>query len=208
MKDINSKYYAENADSFIENTFSCDMSVQYAFFFKHLRNPEEILDLGFGSGRDSIYFQSKGIKVVAVDPVEEFCQRGRELGIETVVCASAQTMDFHHRFDGIWACASLLHVNDNELVDALSSCREALKDDGVMYASFKYGSFRGERNGRYFIDLNEETIKPFVEKAGLKIVDVLLTTDVRPENETKWLNLILVKTVVNMPGEFKAKEGK
>lgn len=193
MKDINSKYYTEHADSFIENTFSCDMSAQYAFFFKHLKDPKEILDLGFGSGRDSLYFQSKGINVVAVDPVEEFCRRGRELGIETVVCASAQTMDFHHRFDGIWACASLLHVNDAELVEALASCREALKEGGIMYASFKYGSFRGERNGRYFIDLNEETIKPFVEKAGLRIVDILLTTDVRPENETKWLNLILAR---------------
>ncbi len=32
----------------------------------------------------------------------------------------------------------------------------ALKDDGVIYTSFKDGTFEGERNGRYFTDFTEK----------------------------------------------------
>lgn len=196
MKNYTLEYYQKNAEEFIDRTFSVDMSSRYEFFLRHLPNPKTILDLGFGSGRDSLYFQSRGIEVTSLDPVEEFCNRGKQLGLKHVICGTAQTMDFKDCFDGIWACASLLHLSDSELVQALNACKNALKDDGIMYASFKYGAYRGERNGRYFIDLNEQTVIPFLEQTGMRIVDILITGDARHDVDTKWLNLILRKQSV------------
>ena len=188
----NNEYYEKNKDSFIENTINCDMSVQYNFFEKHLINAKTILDLGFGSGRDSLYFKDK-YEVYSMDPVESFCEHGKKIGLKNVILGDAQSMDYTSKFDGIWACASLLHVPSNELSGVFKKCFKSLKNNGVMYASFKYGFFEGDKNGRFYCDLNEESLKKYIANTGFVIKEILLTTDVRPDRNEKWLNVILIK---------------
>ena len=191
---INSDYYDKNAESFIAETFECDMSTQYSFFENELHNGSKtILDLGFGSGRDSLYFMKKGFEVYAIDPSKAFCDKAREKGIKNIYQMTAQEMDFVNLFDGIWACASLLHVPSKDLQSVFAKCAKSLKNNGVMYASFKYGDFEGERNGREFLDLDENTLIPFLTGTGLYLKKVLITEDVRPDKATKWLNVILNK---------------
>lgn len=189
---INSKYYNENKDSFIENTINCDMSFQYNYFLKHMNKSGTILDLGFGSGRDMMYFNKLGYSVIGIDTTDSFVSIMKDKGFE-VYLTTAQEMNFENKFDGIWACASLLHVPSNELELAFKKCEKALKDDGVLYCSFKYGTYEGERNGRIFTDLNELLISNYLENTQLVIVDTMITTDVRPDREEKWLNCILKK---------------
>jgi len=191
--NINSKYYNENSQAFIQDTFKCDMSEQYNFFEKYLNNAKTIMDLGFGSGRDSLYFMSKGYDVTSIDPTIAFCENAKKIGIKNVYQMTAQEIDFENQFDAIWACASLLHVPSKELNDVFKRCAKSLKQNGIMYASFKYGEFEGERNGREFLDLNEESLKTYLVNTGLEIIDILITEDVRPERTTKWLNVILKK---------------
>lgn len=184
-----SNFYEDNAKAFIDDTFNCDMSFQYNLFEKYLNNAEKIMDLGFGSGRDSLYFMSKGYDVYAIDPSESFCINAKKLGIKNVYNLYAQDIDFENMFDGIWACASLLHVSSKDLNFVFKKCSKALKKNGIIYASFKYGEF--EKNGRYFLDLNESTINNYLKETNLKIKEYIITEDVRPDNSTKWLNVIL-----------------
>lgn len=190
---INSEYYQNHANEFISDTLNCDMSVQYAFFEKYLLPGQSLMDLGCGSGRDSRYFKNRGYDVTAVDPTEAFCQNTRALGIEKVYQLYAQQLEFEDEFDGIWACASLLHVPSEELGAVFGRCCRALKENGVMYVSFKYGSYEGERNGREFTDLNEELLDHYLENSGLKRLETLISEDVRPQRTTRWLNAILKK---------------
>lgn len=191
-----SNYYNENSKAFIDDTFTCDMSSQYNFFEQYLNNAKTILDLGFGSGRDSLYFQNKDYEVYSIDPTLEFCNNAKKMGLKHVYQMTAQKMNFKDLFDGIWACASLLHVSSNELNDTFKKCSNALKENGIMYASFKYGIFEGERHGRYFLDLNEESIKKHLKGTNLSIIDMLVTEDVRKDKETKWLNIIFKKVKI------------
>lgn len=71
----------------------------------------------------------------------------------------------------------------------------ALKDNGVVYTSFKHGSFEGERNGRYFTDFTIGDFEKYLHGIPeLQIEDYWITGDVRPgRDEEKWLNLILRK---------------
>lgn len=193
MMNINSKYYEDNANIFINDTFSCDMTIQYNFFEKELNNAKVIMDLGFGSGRDSLYFMSKGYEVYAIDPTLAFCDNAKKLGIKNVYNLYAQDIEFENMFDGIWACASLLHIPSSELNLVFKKCSKALKNNGIMYVSFKYGSFEGDRNGRFFLDLDEEVLKKYLVDTNLTIIDTLITEDVRPDKTTKWLNVILRK---------------
>ena len=186
-------YYKEKKDEFINSTINCDMSFHYNFFEKYLREDAQIiLDIGFGSGRDSLYF-SKKYEVYSIDPVEEFCIHAKELGLKNVSCLKVQEMEYNDMFDGIWACASLLHIPTYEMVDVLKKCYLALKENGVMYCSFKHGDFEGERNGRFFTDLIEERFRQFVGKTNFTILEVYITEDVRSEKSERWLNVILRK---------------
>ena len=71
----------------------------------------------------------------------------------------------------------------------------ALKEHGIIYTSFKYGTFEGERNGRFFTDFTEETFRKFVADVdGIRIEETWITGDVRPgRGDERWLNLILRK---------------
>ena len=104
-------------------------------------------------------------------------------------------LDEIEKYDGIWAGASILHLPQNELQMVFRKMVRALKRDGIIYTSFKYGDFEGERNGRYFIDFTEEKFNKFILNIeNVKLKEEWITCDVRPgRGEEKWLNLILQK---------------
>ncbi len=121
-----------------------------------------VLDFGCGSGRDAKYFIDKGLEVTATDGSEELCKLASEYAGIPVRCMLFQELDDVERYDGIWACSSILHLPKDELRPVLKKMTKALKPDGIIYTSFKYGDFEGERNGRYFTDFTEESFAEFM----------------------------------------------
>ncbi len=106
-----------------------------------------------------------------------------------------EELDKKEKYDGIWACASILHLSKNDLKITFRNMSRALKLNGVIYTSFKYGSFEGYRNERYFTDFVEELFREFIKEfPELDIEDLWITADVRKgRGEEKWLNTILRK---------------
>ncbi len=189
---MNEKYYQEHFNEFIVDTSNANMKELYNFFEKHIKKGMKILDVGFGSARDIKHFSSK-YDVYGIDVVDEFVNHAKKLGFNQVYKQSILDITFQNTFDAIWACASLLHIEKETLNQAFKKCDNSLKEDGIMYCSFKYGTFIGERNGRYYIDLTEESIKEYLKDTNFKIIDSLVTIDVRPNRNEKWLNIILKK---------------
>lgn len=196
MSNINTLfYYDEKAKEFCENTVNADVSPQRDRFLSYLNEGASILDFGCGSGRDTKAFLDLGYKVEAIDGSVELCKTASEYtGIE-VKNMLFQDLNDVEKYDGIWACSSILHVSKADLKSVLKKMVTALKDDGVIYTSFKYGDFEGERNGRYFSDFTEESFREYISDCSdVSIVDSWITGDVRPgRGEEKWLNLILKK---------------
>lgn len=190
MSNNTINYYNTNVNTYVESTINVDMNNQYSFFEKYLKG-NCILDLGFGSGRDSLHFMYAGYDVYAVDPSEGFCKHAREVGIPNVYQMTAQEISFENQFDGIWACASLLHVPYDELNDVFKACRRALKENGTMYASFKFGDTEREVNGRTFTDMTIDRLNEVLSDCGLVIIDSYESLDNRPGVEDRWLNVIL-----------------
>ena len=188
-------YYNQNAENFIANTQNADMHPTQERFLRLLDANTSILDFGCGSGRDTKYFLEKGYQVTATDGSAELCRLASEfIGIK-VKEMLFQELDAMNQYDGIWACSSILHLPKKELLPVIQKMCEALKDNGIIYTSFKYGYFEGERNGRYFTDFTEKTFREYIEKVPeLTIEEAWITSDVRPgRGEEKWLNLILRK---------------
>lgn len=188
-------YYNLNAKNFIENTQDVDMHLAQDKFLHLLNEGSAILDFGCGSGRDARYFLDKGYQVTATDGSVELCRLASDFtGIEVKKMLFEELNEID-TYDGIWACSSILHLPKNELLSVIGKMCDALKSAGVIYTSFKYGDFEGERNGRYFTDFMEDTFLEFMKEIPeLTIEDYWITGDVRPgRGEEKWLNLILRK---------------
>lgn len=188
-------YYNQNAENFIANTQNADMHPTQERFLRLLDANTSILDFGCGSGRDTKYFLEKGYQVTATDGSSELCRLASEFTGIKVKEMLFQELDAINQYDGIWACSSILHLPKKELLPVIQKMCEALKDNGVIYTSFKYGDFEGERNGRYFTDFTEKTFQEVIEKISeLTIEEHWITSDVRPgRGEEKWLNLLLRK---------------
>ena len=197
MADIDKtlKYYNENAQSFASGTVSVKFTKVQDKFLEKLNPDAYILDFGCGAGRDTKYFLSRGYQVDAVDGSEQLCRIASEYTEIKVRQMLFQELDEKEKYDGIWACASILHLPKKQLREVLENMYAALKSEGWIYASFKYGEFEGERNGRYFTDFTTYTFKDFIhDMHGLKIEEHWITGDVRPgRGEEKWLNLLLQK---------------
>ena len=188
-------YYDRIAEDFAADTRDADVGELHALFLSHLPAGARILDLGCGSGRDSRLFRDKGYEVVAVDGSREFCKIASALIGQEVLCRTFEELDFEEDFDGVWACASILHVPSERLPGVIARISRALKVGGFFYASFKYGVFEGERNGRYFTDLNEAGFAALIAASPeFEIIETRVTSDVRPGRaEEKWLNVVVRK---------------
>ncbi len=191
MLDSNIEYYNKNADSFFEGSINADMSYTRDKFMSLLPNNADVLDAGCGSGRDSKVFLDAGFGVTAFDASEEMCKRASKFLGQDVIKMRFEDMSFDNEFDGIWACASLLHVGPDQLPDIMKKMHMALKKDGIIYASFKYGDGTKVRGERIFSDFNEKSVIPLFEDAGFEIIHNEIGSDSRPGRESeKWINVI------------------
>ena len=193
--DVTIEYYNRNAARFLEDTAGVGFTEIQNAFLNLLPEGARILDFGCGSGRDALKFLKRGYQVEATDGSEEMRRAAAELTGLAVRQMLFQELDEKEKYDGIWACSSILHLPKSELGDVLERMTAALKINGVIYTSFKYGAFEGERNGRYFTDFTEETFTEFIKgMTGVTVEKMWITNDVRPgRGEEKWLNMILRK---------------
>ena len=191
MKNTTIPYYNAHAAAYAESADAADMRELRERFLKYLKPGQKILDAGCGSGRDALAFLEAGYEAEAFDASEELCKIASEKTGLKVSCRRFEELDGEAEFDGIWACASLLHVERDDLPDVLKRLRKLLKPNGVLYASFKLGSGSRTKDGRTFLDLNEEECRGFLKSAGFFIKEIFVTEDVREDHSgEKWVNAI------------------
>ena len=189
------EYYDANADKFVSGTVGVEFTEIQDRFLAYLKEGAKLLDFGCGSGRDTKYFLDKGFDVDAMDGSENLCQIASEYAGIKVQNKLFRDLNEMNYYEGIWACSSILHLDKKELEQVFKLIGIALKSLGILYTSFKYGEFSGERNGRFFTDFTEESFKEFLDKfPGFEIKELWITGDVRPgRGGEKWLNVILQK---------------
>jgi cyclopropane fatty-acyl-phospholipid synthase-like methyltransferase len=191
-KDSTIEYYNENAEDFFQRTIYIDMGKSYELLLHYLKPGQTILDLGCGSGRDSKFFLESGFKVVSIDGSAALCKKAEEYIGQEVICSRFEDIKYEEEFDGVWACASLLHVKREVLPDILKLISKALKRNGYLYASFKYGSGERITEKRLFNEYTEKDIDSlFNSHNGFKCLHYYINEDARVDREDKkWLTVI------------------
>lgn len=167
----------------------------YIPFTRVVKKNGKILDFGCGSGRDSLYFKNHGYCVSALDGSKEMCKITKDLCNIEVKEMFFEDFKEENTYDGIWACASLLHLPKEEITKVLKNLSISLKENGYIYVSFKYGDFEGVRNERYFVDFTEESFEKFLKEIPeLEIVESYQTNGLlKSQIRKQWINFILKK---------------
>ncbi|WP_426726433.1 class I SAM-dependent methyltransferase [Cronobacter dublinensis] len=187
-------YYQTHSQAFFDGTVAVDMSSLYAAFTPHLPAGARVLDAGCGSGRDALAFHRMGYDVDAFDASRGLVALARAHSGLPVKEMTFYDVDAVERYDGIWCCASLLHLAHDELPGAMQKLSEALKPGGVWYLSFKYGDGEREQQGRRFTDMNEARLIALLAAfPALSPLALWVTQDIRPARREQWLNGLLVK---------------
>ena len=188
-------YYNSKAKDFVSGTVDVTFTEMQDTFLEFIPAGGKILDFGSGSGRDTKYFLSKGYKVDATDGSEELCKIASEYTGIQVKQMLFEELDEVEAYDGVWACASILHAEKKQLPNIMKKIATATKKGGTVYTSFKYGDFEGVRNGRFFTYLTEESFEELLRKVPeLAIEKLWISADVRAERgEERWLNIVLRK---------------
>ena len=191
-------YYDTHTAEFCANTLSVDMSPLYGPFLREIQPGGRILDAGCGSGRDSLAFIKMGYQVVSIDASAAMVTAASNLTGQTALHMTFDEIPFEGEFDGIWACASLVHVSRRDLGAVLNRLTNALKPSGFCYMSFKYGDSERIESGRFFNDLNETLFHGMLRgHPELELVELWETDDLRrlDRREQRWLNAIVRKTI-------------
>lgn len=191
-QDTTLSWYRENAIQYAEETRNSLVLDALWEFLSRMKEGGTILDYGSGSGRDSAYFLDKGFSVDSLDGSAEMkAQAERLFGIK-VKLASFLSLEEKDKYDGIWAQASILHLEEHDLRVALTLIERALKRDGVFYSSFRKGEEDGYENGRWYTNMTERRFLSFLP-ASLYVEKIWESQDVRPGVSRTWLSIICRK---------------
>lgn len=191
-------YYNKNVQEYCNQTISVDFDFIYQKVLPLLPRNAYILDFGCGSGRDSKKFLDLGYCVKAIDGSIEMCKLATKYLEIEVICMDF--FDFHDidTYDCIWACSSILHIEDEHLFTVLNQMIDALKVGGIIYTSFKVGTGYMIKEGKYYNFLTKEKMMGLLEKTGkkVKLIDYFENSPIARRtinsNET-WGNYIIQK---------------
>ena len=191
-QDTTLSWYRDNAIQYAEETRNSLVLDALWEFLSRMKEGGTILDYGSGSGRDSAYFINKGFSVDSLDGSAEMkAQAERLFGIK-VKLSSFLSLEEKDKYDGIWAQASILHLEEHDLRVALTLIERALKRDGVFYSSFRKGEGDGYENGRWYTNMTERRFLSFLP-ASLYVEKIWESQDVRPGVSRTWLSIICRK---------------
>lgn len=188
------EYYNKYASLIFEDTVGRDLSGVRGEFLALLEEGDTVLDLGCGSGRDSLAFYEQGFDVTPLDASEEMCKLAEiHTGLE-VLNMRYEDMEFEEAFDGIWGNEALIHLPKDELPGILTKLTRALCRDGLLFLSFQEGSFEGARGERFFCEYSGEELERILRGTGrLEILKLWTTDDESRDGGGKLLNVLARK---------------
>ncbi len=191
-------YYKNNAIEYVQETVDLDFPNHLRQQFLELLAPNSlILDLGCGSGRDSRFFLDQGYRIIAVDAVEEIAKSAEKYLGHPVRVQKAEELNETDLYDGIWACASLLHIPKSRILETLKRIIRALKPHGIFYMSFKKGETDWQdQKQRYFNNYSLPLMRQLLEQfPQLRIINISESSSSLLRKNQLWLNVLAKKEI-------------
>lgn len=177
-------YYHEHAEEYAKKTGAWDLSSAHEMLEKYLPKGSSILDVGFGSARDMLYFASQGYEVFGIDQEEKFVEEAKEKGLN-VQQADLLSYEPKKKADAIWCCACLVHLPQDKIDAALAKMKSWLKEDGILFLSMKTRDAHEEEVdelGRYMTYWDQQDI----DRLPYRVLESELRKDATREGFLWW----------------------
>ncbi len=134
--------YNNIAPGYVVNTRDSQPQREFNAFCQYVVSSGLVLDAGCGGGRDCQAFVERGFKVIGIDLSEKMLQIA-QASVKNCAFIQADLRKIpldDGSVDGIWCCASLLHLKHSEVPKALIEFRRVLKKDAICCILVKEGS--------------------------------------------------------------------
>ena len=158
------EYFNEKAEKCFQDAFTITERTNQDTFLSFLKEGDRILDFGCGSGRDTAYFREKGFLVDPTDGSSEMCRLASQYLGTPVTCMEFNGLDADAVYDGIYASASIMHLEYDRLLEVFPKMIRAMKPGAVLYANFKYGDQDGYLGKRYYTYMTEDRFAAMLER--------------------------------------------
>jgi len=172
-------------------------------FVARLRGTGRVLEIGSGGGRDALEFEKRGIKLRPTDVSKGFVDLLRANGLEADLLdpLTDDLTDPHDPFtlyDGIWACASLIHVARQDFGTVVARLASATRQAGPLHLSVRDGdgeemSTHGRADQpRHYVETywREPALRSAVSDAGWRVSEIRHYTG-RPGDH--WLSVRAIR---------------
>lgn len=191
------EYFDENAERCFADAFTIEERSNQDRFLAQLPAGAAILDFGCGSGRDTAYFLERGFDVTPTDGSARLAALASDYLGAPVRVQEFNELEDEALYDGVFASASIMHLEYERLVQVMPKLVRALKPGGVLYVSFKYGdeSMDGYLGKRYYTYMNEERFAELLATVPeLEVMQVGTFGNEHPgQPDFRWLWALLLR---------------
>ena len=135
--------YDNNVGAYIERFSDIDFSSLRDLAFNATDTPpRRLVDIGCGTGRDVKAFSKVAETVVGIDLSRGLLAAARRTApsVKYIHADMRRLPIAHSSIDLVWSMASLVHLSDDEVIDALCEARRVLIPNGIFFASVPFGS--------------------------------------------------------------------
>lgn len=191
--------YDQSAAQYAADWFDSRLNQEMERFSRHLKPGARILDAGCGPGRDVVHLRKQGFDAWGLDLSTGMLREARQRAGTGFIQGDFRVLPFADSiFDGVWACASLLHLPKWQLPLALTEFHRVL-DHGILYLSVPLGTgerWREDERGRRFFALSQpEEVQRQLDRAGFDILDLHMDPDQHRQPLT-WIGCIAEKKLL------------
>lgn len=174
-------YYQINAHTYHEETFHLDSSSFLGPLVRRLTAGCRVLDIGCASGRDLVWCQRQGFRVMGFERSSVLAELARQHADCEVIVGDFRYHDFTSlSVDAVLMSGSLVHIPHDDLPMVLENILPALRRrdpdrpaaDGWVYLSLKAGDgILEDPPGRTFYLWSDEALRAVFRSLDLVVCD-------------------------------------
>ena len=199
MKHSTEQYYSDHYIDYIRRTekfeYFDNLYQLISKYSNYLEENSTILDVGFGSGRDAIFFADRGFKVSALDNNLNFIHelRKKRNDIE-LIHSSIRDLSSPIPFDAMWICGTISHIPVNQLKITIQGIVKNLKVNGYLFISYKcseHSFSMVDDLGRFFQVMRSEDMLDLLKGNGIEVIETEMDIADRNDEALWYWNYVI-----------------